>query len=356
MNPTGGGQAIAYVSSAGSREILPFRLTPDEPGLEPLTPVPVPGGNLPSPTSMPLALGPGHRHLYAAVRCTPFLVASFTIDPGSGGLQPLGTAALPEAMAYIATDRAGRYLLSASYVGASLALSRIGEGGAVEGPALQVIDTPPKAHCILATPSNRHVIATSLGGDVLLRLELDAPAGRLRPDPVPLSRARTGAGPRHFVFSPDGRFLYLLNELDATIDVHAFDAETGGLEARQSVALLPAGFPQPPSAADIHVTPDGHFLYASERASSRIFGFAVEPASGALSLVESVATEPSPRGFAISSDGRFLLAAGQTSHRLSLYSIDPGSGRLTKKLDCPAGSNPNWIELVTLPLAIREPT
>ncbi len=304
---------------------------------------------------MPLALGPDHRYLYAAVRVAPFSVASFAIHADSGRLESLGLAPLPDAMAYIATDRTGRYLLSASYVGAKLALSRIGEGGVVEGPALQAIDTPPKAHCILATPSNRHVIATCLGGDVLLRFELDAAAGRLRSESAPLQRIRSGAGPRHFVFSPDGRFLYLLNELDATIDVHAMDAQTARLEARQSVALLPAGFPRPLAAADIHVTPDGRFLYASERASSRIFGFAVEPASGALSPVESIATEPSPRGFAISPDGQFLLAAGQVSHRLSLYSIDPEGGRLTKMLDCPAGSNPNWIEFIALPRAIREP-
>ena len=122
----------------------------------------------------------------------------------------------------------------------------------------------------------------------------------------------------------------------------------GALAERQTVALLPADCPDKPSAADLHITPDGRFLYGSERASNTIAGFAVDAASGRLTSIGSVPTEPPPRGFRIDPSGRFLLAVGQTSNQMSVYAID-GDGRLTKLADYPMGTNPNWVEIIDLP-------
>ena len=127
------------------------------------------------------------------------------------------------------------------------------------------------------------------------------------------------------------------------------NAGTGLLTEKQSISLLPPGFEGKPSAADLHLTPDGRFLYASERTSSTLAGFKVDPANGTLSFIGSVATQTKPRGFNIDSSGRYLLAVGQLSHRLSSYRIDASSGVLTKLKEYPMGQNPNWVEIVDLP-------
>jgi 6-phosphogluconolactonase len=131
--------------------------------------------------------------------------------------------------------------------------------------------------------------------------------------------------------------------------VFDFDAGAGQLNEKQAVSALPPDFQGKPSAADIHITPDGKFLYASERTSSTLACFKIDPANDMLSPVGSVPTEKQPRGFNIDPSGRYLLAAGQLSHGLSSYRIDLESGKLTKLKEYPMGRNPNWIEIVDLP-------
>ena len=113
--------------------------------------------------------------------------------------------------------------------------------------------------------------------------------------------------------------------------------------------MLPAGFTRgEPWAADLHLTPDGRFLFASERRSSTLSSYVVDATTGALTPLTRIQTEAEPRGFAISPDGRFLVAVGQASHRLSRYAIDPEKGALAKLGDQPIGTNPNWVEIVDL--------
>jgi 6-phosphogluconolactonase len=347
-NPPEADRTVVYVSSAGSKQVLVLHLDRETGAIEPIEATPVPGNDGPSPISMPLAVSPDRRFLYAAVRSPPFPVSSFAIDPTSGRLLHLASCPLADAMAYIATDRTGRHLLGASYHGSKLTINRIGPQGAVEAPALQIHDTPPNAHCIVTDPANRHVYATSLGGDLVMQFGFDAASGRITPADPPGVRSKPKAGPRHLAFGPDGRFLYLINELDATITLYEVEARSGALAERQTVPLLPADFAAKPSAADLHLTPDGRFLYGSERASNTIAGFAVDPRSGRLTPLGSVPTEPPPRGFAIDPRGRFLLAVGQSSNRMSVYAIDRSSGALAKLADYPMGENPNWVEIVDL--------
>ena len=166
---------------------------------------------------------------------------------------------------------------------------------------------------------------------------------------MPTFAARTKAGPRHLVFHPNGRFVYLLSELDAGVDVLAFDAATGTLSNVQTLSTLPAGFTGKPWAADIHVTPDGRFLYTSERTTSTLAAFAIDPASGTLTLKSHTPTEKQPRGFNIDPSGRFLVAAGQLSHAMTLYAIDRESGALKPLKNYSLGKNPNWVEIIDLP-------
>jgi 6-phosphogluconolactonase len=111
---------------------------------------------------------------------------------------------------------------------------------------------------------------------------------------------------------------------------------------------MPPGVVGKPWAADIHFTPDGRFLYTSERRSSTLAAFAVDPKGGWLTLVGRAETETEPRGFAIDPSGRWLLAVGQASHRLRVHAIDGKTGALSPHAEMEMGRNPNWVEIVAL--------
>jgi 6-phosphogluconolactonase len=339
---------VVYVSNAGSKEISVFAMDRDSGELVPVQRVDVPGTECPSPTSMPLAVGPGHRFLYAALRSDPFPVSSFAIDPESGRLSQLGSAPLPDSMAYIVTDRTGRFLLSASYPGAKLAINPIDDDGRVAAQPTQVLPTPPKAHCVVVGASNRYVYCTSLGGDIIMQLRFDAARGTVAPNEPAAIATRPGAGPRHLAFHPNGCLLYLLNETDATLGAYAVDAGSGTLGERQTVASLPPDFTGKPSAADLHVTTDGRFLYASERTTSTLAAFRIDAEKGTLSLRGRYPTETTPRGFAIDPRGRFLLAVGLASNAMTVHAIDPARGGLAAVRRYPQGDRPNWVEIVDL--------
>ena len=332
---------IVYVSNADSGDISVLRMDPLSGELTTLRPAAVGAG------AGPLAVSPDRRFLYAARRSAPLAALAFAIDAHTGELAPVGEAALPASMASITTDRGGRFLFSASYAGHLLAVSPIGADGAPQ-PAQQVLPTEPHAHAVLADPSNRFVLATSLGGDIVMQLRFDAATGRLAPNEPPAVQVRQGAGPRHLVFHPNAHFVYVLNELDASIDVFAFDAARGLLHPLQTIAAMPAGVAGAPWAADIHLTPDGRFLYSSERRSSTLAAFAVDAGTGRLALIGHVPTEAQPRGFNIDPGGRFLLAAGQLSHRLARHAIEPDTGKLTRLGSFAVGQGPHWVEIIDL--------
>jgi 6-phosphogluconolactonase len=252
-------------------------------------------------------------------------------------------------MAYIVTDRSGRFLLSASYTDAQLAINPINAAGQVESRATQVMPTGPHAHCVVIDTANRFAYGAVLGADLVMQLVFDVTSGTFSPNAPPSVTIRTGAGPRHLAFHPGGRFLYLLNQTDATVSTFRIEPGSGTLAEIETIATLPAHFLGEANAADIHVTPDGRFLYASERQASTLAGFRIDPANGLLSPNGRWATETTPRGFAIDPRGRFLLVAGLDSNRLSVHAIDPQDGTLSLPARYPMGAMPNWVEIVDLP-------
>jgi 6-phosphogluconolactonase len=336
---------VVYVGCAESNEVRVLGLDARTGDLTPLQQVPIPGVTTPG-QSTPMAVSPDCRFLYVGTRGEPKLAVGFAIEPASGRLTHQASGPLAESMAYIVTDRTGRFLLGASYPGHQVTVNPIGSPGAV-GPAQQVLPDHPNAHAIRVDAANRHVLVPTLGNDRVNVFSFDAKTGRLAPAGAVEVRAK--AGPRHFDFHPDGRHVYVLGELDAAVYVFDYDAGTGRLTETQRVSAVPPDFQGKPAAADLHITPDGRFLYASVRASSTLAGFRIDPASGGLSLIERVATEQQPRGFNIDSGGRFLLAVGQLSHGLSAYAIDPGAGTLKRLQQYAMGRNPNWVEIVDLP-------
>jgi 6-phosphogluconolactonase len=323
--------AVAFVACAASREIVVLGES-DGGSWKIAQRIPTAGA------VMPLALSPDRKILYASLRTSPFSVASFAVSP-AGRLEALATAALPDNMAYLATDRSGMFLLSASYSGGKLAVNRIERPGMVRSEPVAMIGQVPNAHSILAAPDNRFVYAASLGSDRVLAFRFDSADGTLTP--IEPARATEGAGPRHIAFDREGGTLYCINELNATVAVYARDRQTGTLHQRQTADCAPPGFVGRRWAADLAMTPDGRFLYATERTSSTVSGFAVRP-DGTLIRSHCVETERQPRGIAIDPSGRFLLAAGQLSHAVSIYTV-ASDGTLAVHSRIAVGEDPNWI-------------
>ncbi|WP_323120541.1 lactonase family protein [Burkholderia alba] len=345
--PHGAPRAIAHavVSNADSRDLSVFRLDA-EGGLTLVDTVPVEG------TAMPLALSPERTRLYVALRSTPYRVLSFALDRRSGALRRLGEAPLPDSMAYLSTDRTGRFLFAASYGGGLVSVNAIDADG-VAGDVRQVVATGPKSHSIVSTPDNRHVYAAVLGDDAWLRFAFDPVTGRLGEPAARTVALPARSGPRHAVFSADGRLAYLIDELDGGLHVVACDGDAASPPAErivQTVSILPDGFDtlDGPWGAELRMTPDGRFLYASERRSSTLAGYRIEPATGHLSRIGTWPAEPHPRGFGIDPSGRYLIAAGQLSHRLRVYRIGAADGGLTPLGVHRAGDNPNWVEIVAI--------
>ena len=228
---------------------------------------------------MPMAVSPDKRFLIAAVRSKPFEAYSYGIDKSSGALNLVGKGPLAESYPYITIDRSGRFLLGASYGANQVGVNPIGPDGRV-GEPLQVIPTARNAHAIRTDNTNRFVFVPHLGTDQLFQFLFDEKSGKLTANTPPVVQLKQGTGPRHLVVSKDNRFVYLLNELTATVTTLSLDPNTGTLKELDSVSALPpdtklgpgmprgaVGVPgQAPRntdndiwASDLHLTPDGRF-------------------------------------------------------------------------------------------------
>jgi 6-phosphogluconolactonase len=344
----GNPETIVYVSNAGDPSVSVMAMNRASGALDLIEKTAIPGIDKPSPTSMPMALSPDRRFLHAALRSEPFTVASFAIDKASGKLTHLGNAPLDASMAYATVDKTGRWLLCASYPGGKLTINPIDDQGRVAAPPSQVIADRPKAHCVLVDASNKHAYCSVLAQDIIMQLNFDAAKGMVSPNAPAEIATKPGAGPRHMAFHPNGRFLFLITETTATIGSYAVDKANGTLKQLQFVDMMAPGYKGEIAAADLHVTPDGHFLYGSERKTSTLAGFRIDPAKGTLSPIGHWPTETTPRGFAIEPRGRFLLSVGLDSNQMMVYAIGRENGALRPVKQYPMGKMPNWVEFVDL--------
>ncbi|WP_315799459.1 lactonase family protein [Bradyrhizobium sp. SZCCHNR1002] len=340
-------ETYAYVGNADSNDISVFKFDAATGEMTLVQTAAFAGVEKPG-SSTPLAISPDRRVLVAGVRSQPFQAESFAIDGKTGQLTHIGNGPLADSMANIAFDRTGKVLFSASYGGNKVAVNPLQANGVVGAPS-QVIPTGLNAHAVLPSPDNRFVFATNLGSDQVLGFAFDAATGTLTAKDALTVKTPEKSGPRHFIFHPNGKFIYLLHELNADLAVYAYDADNGTWSEQQRITTLPPGFTGKPWAADLHATPDGKFLYASERGSNTLAGFKVDPASGKLTLIGSVPTETQPRGFAIDPTGHTLAAVGEVSNGMTVYRIDATSGALEKVKSYAVGKKPNWVEFVSLP-------
>jgi 6-phosphogluconolactonase len=346
-------KTFVYVSAAQDGNIDAYAM---DSGTGALTPI---GKTEAAKLVMPMAVAPNKKHLYAVVRSQPLRVLTYAIE-ANGTLVQKAAAPLPDSMPYVSTDRTGRWLFTASYGGDKLAVSPIGEDGLVTAEAVQVVPTGRNAHSILVDRRNKFVYACTLGANQVLQFNFNAKAGQLTPNDPPGVGPEPGHGPRHMVFSPDDKYLYVINELSGHVTQYEIDSGSGTMLPVDSISSVPAeaglpwGKPQVPGvappravwAADIGITPNGKFLYSTERITNKIALFSVAPDTGKLTYVTNFATEAQPRGIRIDPHGRHLIASGEKSDHLSVYKIDERTGKLGEPTRYPVGNGANWVEIV----------
>jgi 6-phosphogluconolactonase len=294
-----------------------------------------------------LAIHPNGRVLYAVNEVEKHngratgAVSAFAIASDTGALTRRGEQPSEGgAPCFVSVDRSGRVVLVANYVGGSVALLPIQADGAL-APATQVVQhtgsgpnaarqSAPHAHCIVADPSNRFVLAADLGADRVFVYRLDLDGKSLRHIEGGDAVMRPGAGPRHIAFHPTLPLVFVANELDSTVATLRFDAERGALSPLDARSTVPAGWTGTNYPADIHIASSGRTLYVSNRGHNSIAVFSVAESTGALTLDQVVSTEGDwPRNFSLDPTGRWLLVANQRSDSVVVFGRDQESGRLT---------------------------
>lgn len=283
------------------------------------------------------------RHLYTCNSGTPGGLSAYAIDPPTGQLTLLNRVLSGGGDAsFVSLDQTERYAFVANYQGGNLAAFALRpDGGIGDWTAFRQHtgrsvhperQTRPFAHAIVPDPTNRFVLVPDLGVDKLFVYRFDAHAGSLTPNDPPFATVAPGSGPRHARFHPDGRHVYLINEIASTVVVFDWDGVTGRLTERQTVSTLPADFTGTSTCAELLVHPEGRFLYGSNRGHDSLVVFAIEATTGRLTPVQHIASGGRiPRNFALDPTGRWLLCTNHGSDNAVVFRVDPVTGRLARQ-------------------------
>lgn len=292
-----------------------------------------------------LAVHPSGRFLYSANEADQWngrpggFLSSFAVGP-DGTLRELnGQSSVGAGPCFVAVDPTGRNLLAANYGGGSVLCLPIQADGSLKVHSAFLQHTgssvnpqrqkEPHAHSIYPSPDNRFALSADLGTDQVLVYRFDAAAGALTPNSPPAARLAPGSGPRHMAFAPDGRLLFVINEMSSTLTSMAYDARRGTLSEVETVSTLPGGSRPDSSTAQVCVHPNGRFVYGSNRGDDSIVVFSVDR-GGRMQWVERVSTQGrTPRNFQIDPTGQFLWAANQGTDSIVIFRVDPATGRLT---------------------------
>jgi 6-phosphogluconolactonase len=256
-------------------------------------------------------------------------------------------------------DRAGRFLLVANYGGGSVAVfpvrkdGHLGKVAAFEQYKGSSVNPKrqegPHPHSFSVSPDNRFALVADLGLDKVFVYRFNSATGSLSPAKSPYATVNPGFGPRHVAFSPNSKFLYVLDELASNITVFSYDAATAALHNLQVVSTLPKGFTGASWAAEIQVAPSGRFLYASNRGHDTIAVFVISPQKGTLTPLEYVPTQGKTPGiFEMVPDGSYLIVANKDSDNVVVFRVHQDTGRLTPTGQVINLHVPICVELVTV--------
>ena len=343
MSEQSGGITVfigTYTRGTRSEGIYVHRFDPESGALTPASVV----SGVENPSF--LALRPGGRFLYAASEVESFggraqgAIYAYAVDARAGRLTFLNArGSVGRGPCHLSVDAAGRWLLAANYHGGSVCAMPIDPDGRL-APASDFVQhtgssvNPERqdqahAHSINLDPRNRFAYVPDLGQDKIVIYKPDFARGSLIPNAPAGVELPPGSGPRHFAFAPNANRAYAINELASTITAFDRDAESGALEAFQTISTLPADFAGANTTADIHVHPSGKFVYGSNRGHDSVAMFAVNESDGRLTALGHQPTlGRTPRNFAIDPSGAYLLAANQDSDTIVSCAIDAGSGTL----------------------------
>ncbi len=295
-----------------------------------------------------LSIDGSSKYLYAVNETEEYegkksgAVSQFAIDKKTGDLTFLTKqASLGGAPCFVTVSENQKFVLVANYVGGNVSVFPVGADGKLgasidlrqnsgSGPNRERQESS-HAHSINLDGKNRFAYLCDLGADKIFIYAFDKKTGKLKPNEAQeFFETKAGDGPRHFAFHPNGKIAFVINELASSITVLDSDARRGTLKAIQTVSTLPADFSGENTCADLHVSPDGKFLYGSNRGHDSIVSYKINRQNGKLEFIEHTSTQgKTPRNFAIEPNGRFLLAANQNSDSIVVFRIDEASGKLT---------------------------
>lgn len=287
-------------------------------------------------------IAPDGRHLYTCNSGRPGGVSAYSIDPHTGALVYLNHELAGGAdTSFISLDQTGRYALAANYEGGSLAAFRLKPDGALGDwtafvqHAGKSVDpqrqTHAYAHSIVTDPTNRFALVADLGLDEVFVYRFNATDGTITPNIPAFVRIAPGSGPRHVRFHPNGRWVYLIDEIASTVIAFEWDSAAGTLRQFQSVSTLPEGFRGANASAELEIHPNGRFLYGSNRGDDSLAVFAIDPATGRLTLVEHVPSGgKTPRNFAFDPTAKWILCTNHGSDNAVVFRVDESTGRLTQ--------------------------
>lgn len=290
-----------------------------------------------------------HRRqvLFAALRSNERL-ASFRFNEDDGSLRLISEIEVRPDPAYVSLDHSGKWLFSAYYVAGSVAVHSVRPDGALSKTGIWT-PTADKAHAALTDPANEWLMVPHTGPNIVFMFRFRAGEGKLEPA-TPLSYATPpNSGPRHAVFHPNKPIVYTVNEQGGSVTTWSMDRQSGQLWSLKTWSTLPKEYEGSNACADLELTPDAKWLFASNRGHNSLASFKVDPESGHLEPAGRTLVEATPRQFSITPDGRHVYVAGQGSGTVGLYRLDPETGALQKKSEMPVGARPWWILAVDRP-------
>ncbi|HEY4379375.1 MAG TPA: lactonase family protein [Acidobacteriaceae bacterium] len=303
--------------------------------------------------SAPIA---GHRRIYAvnAVPDASATVTSYLMDPASGALRKINQVTSAGAgPCYVSLDATGQSAFVANYVGSSIATYRVRADGSLSEPVVRLDYKDPKfgkrgpvaarqdvphPHSVHLSPDNRFLLVNDLGSDAITVFTVDPSTAHLG-SPSLFVNDRPGCGPRHIAFHPNGRWIYCINEVDSTLDHFLWTTTSSRTDPRGMlvntgfhVRTIAADFPAAKNtAAEVAISNDGKFLYASNRGEDSLVVFTIKD-DGKLTFVQRIASGgKTPRHFTLSPDSgeRWLLCGNQDSATVTVFRRDGGTGRLS---------------------------
>ena len=332
---TTSGRPFAYVGS--SSNIYVYELSEADGGMKLRSNIAAGSG------SSFLAVHPSRQWLYA-VNEGSSQVASFSIDGGTGGLKFINRVGSGGAgPAHLSVEPSGRFVLVANYVGGTVAVLPILDGGAL-GTATDTESPGSKAHQIVTDKSGQNVFVPCLGSDLVAQYDFN---GSLTAKSPASASTATGAGPRHIDLHPNGKWAYLINEVDRTMSM--FEVSNGKLTHKQTLTTVPAAVTTG-STAEVWVHPAGHSVYGSNRGHNSIVHFSLD-ANGRMTLVGHTPTGGmTPRSFTLNAAGTLLLVANQDSGNIVAMRVNLDTGALTSigPVASVPGS-PAYVGIVSVP-------